>query len=78
MRAIGAFLQKGGVRSLEPAERGLFLFKPPAQPYPPFQGTLADAHIPVMLILTPSGRQMPLEQGIRLHGLELGSKLAGH
>jgi hypothetical protein len=50
----------------------------PAAPlHTPFQRTLAGAHIPVMLDMSPSGAHTPLEGGMQRHGLRSGIRIAG-
>ena len=60
-----------------PAILGSFATLPAAPPNTPFQGTLAGAHLPVMLDMSPSGAHTPLQRGIGWHSLRSGIGFAG-
>ena len=60
-----------------PAILGSFATLPAAPPNTPFQGTLAGAHLPVMLDMSPSGAHTPLARDIGWLGLRSGIRIAG-
>ena len=49
---------------------------PAAPPNTPFQGSLAGAHFPVMLDMSPSWAHTPLERGIWRHSLRSGNRIS--